>query len=947
MSEIKRVISENEKQSSDVTVISWTELTYLAYFAVMLTAKAIGLYEGQLAYNICLVIGAFFFACKMVITKHSLIELIIDAALLGLGLIVYMQSGEKSLLIFITMMVGIKGVSKKRVFKLGAIIWVTAFVGMYILSVIGVIPEIAYTIDRHGWPPILRHSLGYPHPNTLHVTYLILAIFVLYSCKDLSKKYITAIAIILMLGDCYVFMYSLSRNGFLTATAYIVIVLYFTLRDNRSNVENWLIRLIFPICSTVMIIFPVVLKGEVFERLNTITAGRFMMTRYFLTYGPLKLFGIESIPNEENFPIDSSYVYLIFRLGIIAFIIYFIAMIFLINAQIKRDERADLSVTLALTGGGVIETYLFNQSYKNLIFIFLGCYMYEALATLAESGKMPQILTKDCIGLSFGNKNCLWLNKVLKSGSENGSHKNGRRIPVNIFAFSAVLFILAGLITSCTYLIAVPAPGDIYLPASEAKVGETDEVYLDKNEVKELKKAGNIVRGYVNENTPLYRMHRKGAAKVEYIRYIFSYGLWGGSIVCVCFLTYWTAKSKVRYLLKNKSIGSEYKENVLIVHNYYRVPGGEDVVVANEKALLEAHGHKVVTYTRNNDEIKNKGIWNKIGLLFISLFNARTYRDICKIIDKEKIDVIQVHNTIALISPAVYLAGINRGVPVLQTVHNFRLVCPNGVCYVDGHVCENCLVHGLKASLVHNCYRDSRLQTFVCALSIRLQRFLLTYKELNYICLTEFNKSKIMSVKQIRPENIYIKPNFTTIDIENVPYEQRKRQVVYAGRLEKIKGVDILLQAWMKLGENAPKLVICGSGELEDWCKNYIENNELNNVEMLGQLSNSETKKLIGESLAMVHPTQWYEGFPMTIAEAYTLGTPIIASDIGNVGDLVIEGVTGVKYKSSSVVALAKAVEKFMDLPIQLPEEYVTKYTADNNYKMLKEIFEDVRMKHM
>ena len=302
--------------------ISICEVAYLFYFSIMLGAKALGFYEGQMVYNSCLVLGAVFFGLKILLTKHSLLEYIAIILLLLLGGIVYASSAEKSLLIFITMMVGMKGVSQKRVFKLGAIIWVTAFVGMYVLSVIGIIPEIAYTIDRHGWPPILRHSLGYPHPNTLHVTYLILAIFVLYSCKDLSKKSITAIAIILMIGNCYVFMYSLSRNGFLTASAYIIIALYFVWRENRSKIENALIKLMYPICASVMIVLPIVLKGEIFERFNTLTAGRFMMTRYFLTYGPLRLFGIESIPNEEGFPIDSSYVYLIFRLGIIAFCVY-------------------------------------------------------------------------------------------------------------------------------------------------------------------------------------------------------------------------------------------------------------------------------------------------------------------------------------------------------------------------------------------------------------------------------------------------------------------------------------------------------------------------------------------------------------------------------------------------------------------------------------------------
>ncbi|MBQ9590316.1 MAG: glycosyltransferase family 4 protein [Butyrivibrio sp.] len=663
-----------------------------------------------------------------------------------------------------------------------------------------------------------------------------------------------------------------------------------------------------------------------------------MMSKYFLTYEPLKLFGIdlETVQNVRGFPIDSAYVYLIFRLGIVAYIIYLLAVSLLIYQQIKKDRRADLAVTLALTAGGMIETYLFNQSYKNLIFIFLGNFLFEKTANLKKLGKLPQIVTEEKFGFTCGEKKCPI---IFRKNSEKG------KTPFNILAFAGFIFILVGIIVSLLYFIIFPVPRNIYLPDYEYTKGDAEEVYLTESQVKELKKNGDIIRGYIDENTPLYRMKRRSVAKVEYIRYIFSYGLWAGSIVCIVFLLVWTTKSKVRFLLRNRKIGSGYKENVLIVHNYYRIPGGEDVVVANEKKLLESHGHKVILYTRNNDEVKDKGLLNKVGLLFVSIFNIRTYNDICKIIDKEKIDIIQVHNTVALISPAVYLAGINRGVPVIQTVHNFRLVCPNGVCYVNGHVCEECLEHGLKVSLSHNCYRNSKIQTFVCALTIKIQRVLFTYRAINYICLTEFNKKKLLSEKQILEQKIYVKPNFTSIDNKIVPYELRKKQIVYAGRLEKIKGIDLLVQAWMKLGDSAPKLVICGCGELEEWCKEYINNNELKNIALIGQVSNSEVKKIIGESIAMIHPTQWYEGFPMTIAEAYTLGTPIIASDIGNVGDLVIDGVTGVKFKSNSVVALANAVERFMVNPIKLPDEYLTKYTAENNYTMLKNIFEDVRKK--
>lgn len=927
-------MNNNQVQKTSITI---AEIMYLLYFAIMLEAKAIGLYEGQVLYNICLVCGALFFILKMIVTKFSAIECVLVSALLALGLVVYLRSGEKSLLIFLTMMTGMKDVSESRVFKIGAILWGATFVSVYVLSVIGVIPEIAYTIDRNGWPPILRHALGYPHPNSLHVTYLILTVLVLYALKELSKNYLTAVAITLMLGNCYVFMYSLSRNGFLATTIFILLELYFVRREKRSKIENFLIKLVFPISALVMVIVPLMVHGALFEKLNLIFAGRFIYTKYFLTYEPLQLFGIREIPvPSESYIIDSSYVYLLFRLGIVAYVLYFITMLFFIDDLVKKDKKAELAVVLALTIGGISETFLFNQSYKNLIFIMLGSWSFTKLSKLCSNSK--SLWAKEFFGFTIGRK-------VLNISRH--MNKHNRRTPINIWLFSAFIFVTVGIITSILYMCIVPTPKNIYLPDYEITKGQAEEVYLTQDDVKELRREGDIIRGYVDSNTPLYRMYRKGTAKVEYLRYIFSYGLWAGSVVTIAFLSVWIGRDKVRHILRNKKIGAEYKENVLIVHNYYRIPGGEDIVVANEKALLERNGHKVVLYSRNNTQAGDHSFLQKVALAFVSIFNLKTYRDVCMLIDKEHIDIIQVHNTVALISPAVYLAGINRGIPVIQTVHNFRLVCPNGVCYIRDHVCERCLDHGLKASLLYNCYRNSKLQTFVCALSIKIQRVLLTYKSIYYICLTEFNKEKISSVKQISTENIYIKPNFTTLDTEPIPFENRKNQLVYAGRIEKIKGLELLLQAWMKLGEKAPKLIICGSGELDEWCSEYIQNNDISSVEMKGQVSNAEVKRIVGESLAMVYPTQWYEGFPMAVAEAYTMGTPIIAADIGNVGNLVEEGVTGLKFKSNSVVALARAVEKFMENPIILPRDYCTKYTAENNYKILKHIYEDVRSRNL
>lgn len=383
-------------------------------------------------------------------------------------------------------------------------------------------------------------------------------------------------------------------------------------------------------------------------------------------------------------------------------------------------------------------------------------------------------------------------------------------------------------------------------------------------------------------------------------------------------------------------------KKVLIVHNYYQIPGGEDTVVANEKKMLEDHGHEVVLYTRNNSELNNLKKWQKVLLPISTVFNYQTYKEIKKIIKKESIDIVHVHNTLNMISPSVYYAAFACKVPVVQTVHNFRLLCPGATFYRDGHVCEDCLEKGLMCAVKHSCYRESKVQTLACVVSTKIHRLLGTYGKLNYICLTEFNKEKLLNLKQVKEEKVYVKPNSVEAAQQIVPQNKRKHQFIYVGRLEKIKGVEVLLKAWKYLGEDAPELLMCGKGPLEDWCKNIISKHNLNNVQMLGFVPNDEVKKMISNSKALILPTQVYEGFPMTIAEAYACGTPVIGSDLGNTGSLIEDGVSGWKFDYTSPEALAECVQKMETWNQNFPEKIRTKYSMEENYRELWQIYENI-----
>ena len=257
---------------------------------------------------------------------------------------------------------------------------------------------------------------------------------------------------------------------------------------------------------------------------------------------------------------------------------------------------------------------------------------------------------------------------------------------------------------------------------------------------------------------------------------------------------------------------------ILQIHNFYQIPGGEDVVVRNEKRLLEEHGHKVYTYYRSNSELNEKGIAGKLLLPFTAVFSLKTYREVKRLIRENNIDIVHVHNTLTMVSPSVFYAAFRCRVPVVQTLHNFRMLCPAGSFFRDNVICEECVAHGMHCAIRHKCYRNSKLQSFVSAAILQIHRFVGTYRKVNFICLTEFNRKKLLESLDTRREivkadRVYIKPNFTFAE-EIVPNEVQAEEeyFLFAGRVEALKGIDIAVKAFEKLPDK--KLYVAGNGPM-------------------------------------------------------------------------------------------------------------------------------------
>jgi glycosyltransferase involved in cell wall biosynthesis len=371
-------------------------------------------------------------------------------------------------------------------------------------------------------------------------------------------------------------------------------------------------------------------------------------------------------------------------------------------------------------------------------------------------------------------------------------------------------------------------------------------------------------------------------------------------------------------------------KTVLLVHNYYRGRGGEDQLFTVEAELLEQLGNRVVRYEDYNDRIQSSFL---AGLT--SAWNHRSYERIREIVRSHQPDVAHFHNTFPLISPAAYYAVRKLGVPVVQTISNFRLLCPGGLFLRDGLPCEDCPKHGsLLPALAHRCYRASLPATAAVAGMITLHRAVGTWRRVvdAYITLSQFARTKFVNAGW-PAERIAVKSNFVAPD-PGIG-DGSGGYALFVGRLSEEKGIKTLVEAWGRL-PNIP-LIVAGDGPLAAtaWPPQ---------VTAIGYATRERVFSLMKNARALVFPSICYENAPLTILEAFACGLPVIASNIGSIPEFVTHGRTGLLFRVGDAEDLARQVTTmFEDSVLEMRElarrEYLAKYTSDQNYRALMEIY--------
>jgi glycosyltransferase involved in cell wall biosynthesis len=375
--------------------------------------------------------------------------------------------------------------------------------------------------------------------------------------------------------------------------------------------------------------------------------------------------------------------------------------------------------------------------------------------------------------------------------------------------------------------------------------------------------------------------------------------------------------------------------NILVLHNRYREAGGEDAVVAAETAMLRNAGHQVHVETVSNSEIRSP---SRHVLAFLRApFDAARADWLDALASRTGAELLHVHNFFPLLTPAVHQAASRRGMAVVQTLHNYRLLCANAQFLRDGKVCEACVHGSRRHAMVHRCYRGSVAATMAV---VRMQAAAsrLLYPHVNrFIALSEFARAKFLE-GGLPSDRVVVKGNFAKPGHKAA----LRGGALFVGRLSPEKGLATLLSAWHSMPD--VPLVIAGGGPLEE----RLRSEAPANVRFTGAIGPEAVSELMARSAVLIVPSIWYEGFPMVVAEAFAHGLPVIASDIGALSELVMDGKNGLLVPAGDANALGATVKSAFETAGLLETlaqgarlDYETRHNPAMNLKILEGIYRD------
>lgn len=356
---------------------------------------------------------------------------------------------------------------------------------------------------------------------------------------------------------------------------------------------------------------------------------------------------------------------------------------------------------------------------------------------------------------------------------------------------------------------------------------------------------------------------------------------------------------------------------VLVVHNRYRSeqPSGENQVVDQETTLLAEAGHHVTVFQRRSDDIAGMPPLRRAMVPLRVPWNRATRAELTAYLHAERPDVVHIHNTFPLLSPSVLASCVEAGIPAVATLHNYTQICAPGTLYRDGQICTDCVNHTPTPALRHGCYRESRLATAPVALSMLANRRRWWPDVTRFFCVSNAQRETLVRAG-MPAERLTVKPNFVTD-----PELRRTRpgeHVLFLGRLTEQKGVRQLMAAWDALAEDGGigvPLVLAGAGPLHDEVTQWSRGRD--DVRYVGLLTEAECRQTTARAVAVVAPSTWLETFGLVVVEAMAAGVPAVAADHGAFGELIEDGVTGLRYRPGEQASLAGSLRRVVASPAQ------------------------------
>lgn len=514
-----------------------SEIFYYLFWVIMLFAKGTGLYEGMRQYNICLVMSMLCLGISLVLTSFRVVELIWMSILVLFGGWIYWHSGDQSAFILVAVMIGLKNKKLSRVFKIGAVVWGGCFVYMVLRTLIGAgNPGPVLAHEKLGLGPVLRWSLGYTHPNVLQITYVILSCFILYIWNLRPGRRQWKITCCLMLGNLYVFLYSVSFTGFLFMLLLLVLNMYLQKRSHFTKIEELGLQAVFPAGVLFSLAGPLVLDKEtrLFDMINRALNSRFLATRVYLEEMGVTLWGMR-ISVLNGFAVDCSYTEALLSYGSVFFACLVIGYLFTIHDMVKRKRRKELAIMLSLLVAGISEPFLFNASFKNITVLFVGEYLFIWSAGIS---RRAAVMGKEIPFLSGWDKECgIPVGLTEKLG--NIAVKTLRKYKISIWCVTAAACLVCGALGAKFAW----QPDSIFVGIASTDCADQEEKYLDAWNLPEG--FNSAVYEYVSPEEPLYEF-KGNMLKVEYGRKIVSAGVWGAVGTVIVYLATMAALDRKR-----------------------------------------------------------------------------------------------------------------------------------------------------------------------------------------------------------------------------------------------------------------------------------------------------------------------------------------------------------------------------------------------------------------